>query len=134
MMKTQMKYLLVSLLFLAALGACQPVGFQATPTTGQQVVAPKQQTASTTPAAIPPSSPTPAGSPVAMQTETSAPTITPPVPPTPIPATWKTFTSPALNVTLRYPDNWKIETAAQKATRASGPDGFFEISTRTYPA
>jgi len=63
-------------------------------------------------------------------TETSEATITPPVPPTSIPANWKTFTNSDLNLTLRYPENWQ----AQTATRVSGPEGFFELSTRDYPA
>jgi hypothetical protein len=62
--------------------------------------------------------------------ETSESTITPPVPPTAIPDTWKSFTNASLNVTLRYPENWHLETS----TRASGLDGFFELSTRAYSA
>ena len=62
--------------------------------------------------------------------ETSAPTITPPVPPTNLPDTWQRFSNPSLNVTFLYPENWERESAM----RASGPDGFFELSIRDYPA
>ncbi len=76
-------------------------------------------------------SPVPTGiTPTPQATETSEATITPPSPPTPLPQTWKTFSHPGLNVTLRYPENWRLESAS----RASGSDGFFELATRSYQA
>ncbi len=70
----------------------------------------------------------------ATLTATALPTQTPqpsqPPPHTAIPASWRTYTNPALNVSFRYPDGWQAETP----TRFRGPDGFFDLSTRTYPA
>ena len=51
---------------------------------------------------------------------------------TPLPGNWKTYTNPALNLSLRYPSNWQVQTSAPGVTRASGPDGFFELSTRAF--
>jgi len=68
--------------------------------------------------------------PRAYETTVNEATITPPVPPTSLPESWKSFRNAALNVTLRYPGNWRLETGA----RASGQDGFFELSTRAYRA
>ena len=113
---------------LAVLCACQLV-----PT----LTAPAQATLTVTTTATNQPQPTPTppqaqatGTGLVTGTETSEPTITPPVPPTPIPNTWKSFTNAGQNVSLRYPENWRIETN----TRASGPDGFFELSTRVYPS
>jgi hypothetical protein len=72
--------------------------------------------------------PSPTGT--ALPTETPQPSLTPPPLPTAIPDSWRTYTNPALNVTFRYPDGWQAETP----TRYSGPDGFFDLSARTYPA
>jgi len=129
MRKPLIKHLFVSLIFLAVLNACQSAGFQPTPTRETKPKPASTQISTATATLV-----IPAMTPDAQATEASAATITPPVPPTAIPATWKIYTNPVLNVTLRYPENWKIETTAQKTARASGPDGFFEISTRTYTA
>jgi hypothetical protein len=121
------------LFFLTVISACQPVGIQPvstsstistpaqTPTLSPSIAAPTR-TMSPEQAMVIPGSGT--------GTESSAPTAAQPIPPTSIPETWKTFTNPALNVTLRYPENWQ----AQTATRVSGPNGFFELSIREYPA
>jgi hypothetical protein len=112
------------LFFLTVLSACQPVGIQPVSTSSTIPTPTQIQTLSPSIAAL-------TGTMFPEQaTETSAPTITPPVPPTSIPETWKTFTNLAFNITLRYPENWQVQTAM----RASGPDGFFELSTREYPA
>ncbi len=129
MSKTLIAPLVVSLLFLAVLNACQSAGFQPTAT-----LETKPKPASTQISTAAATLEIPTITPDAQATEACAATITPPVPPTAIPATWKIYTNPVLNVTLRYPENWKIEATAQKTARASGPDGFFEISTRTYTA
>ena len=52
-----------------------------------------------------------------------------PIPQIPIPVTWRTFENPALNVSLRYPENWQEQTIIPSGTRISGPDGFFEVTS-----
>lgn len=60
-----------------------------------------------------------------QMTEQAAPTPTLWPTPTALPDSWKTYTSAALGVTFRYPDNWQ----AESDTRYSGEDGFFELAT-----
>ncbi len=69
-------------------------------------------------------------SPMPLPSETPEPSLTAPPTPTAIPASWRTYTSPVLDVTFRYPESWQVETP----TRYRGLDGFFDLSTRTYPA
>jgi hypothetical protein len=111
--KLSRRHTVAYLFILTVISACQPVGIQPV------------STAST----ISLSTPIPTTS-LALPTATSAAAITPSGPTASGPETWKIFTNSDLNVTLRYPQNWQ----AQTATRASGPDGFFELSTRAYPA
>jgi len=63
-------------------------------------------------------------------TETSVSILTDPATPTPIPASWKIFSIPTLNIHFRYPAQWQTETPQ----RLSGTDGFVEISLMDYPA
>lgn len=46
---------------------------------------------------------------------------------------WLTFEDPALDVSLRYPQNWQAQTALPTGTRISGADGFFELTSRVQP-
>lgn len=77
--------------------------------------------------------PTETSTPVSPTTKTpQAEPATPTYPPTPtqIPDSWRTYTNSALHLKFRYPANWLPETSS----RFSGPDGYFEWSTQTYPA
>jgi hypothetical protein len=53
-----------------------------------------------------------------------------PPPPSAIPSSWLIYNSIPLHLEFRYPANW----LAESATRYSGPDGYFELSLRPYPA
>lgn len=110
------------LFFLTVISACQPIGIQPV-STSSTISTPAQTPTLSSSIAVPTMF-------SQQATESSAPTATQPILPTSIPETWKTFTNPAINVALRYPENWQ----AQAATRVSGSDGFFEISAWDYPA
>ncbi len=90
----------------------------------------KPPTPSATATFTPPASSTLTFTPTSTPSETPEATLTAPPIPTAIPASWRTYTNLALNVTFRYPESWQAETP----TRYRGPDGFFDLSTRTYPA